>query len=268
MKSPTRTTIRISVVESDPVRLLGLRSIFASQPDMQVHAATVPAVLHSPNEDIILMTASNGAAFYAAMSALKAVRPGIRIIVTGPGSRDEDILLAVTTGAKGYVSEEASPEEFKHAIREVHAGSVWVPRRVLATFIERATASARKVQPQTDDKISDREREVLRLLVSGCSNREIAGELGIEERTVKAHVGRLMRKTGAENRIELSMRALNAPLRGEMVNSDRRGEDRRSDDRRTGDRRGEDRRGETRGGSGRRNGDRRQWDRRLGERRT
>lgn len=212
MKSPTRTTIRISVVESDPVRLLGLRSIFASQPDMQVHAATVPAVLHSPNEDIILMTASNGAAFYAAMSALKAVRPGIRIIVTGPGSRDEDILRAVTTGAKGYVSEEASPEEFKHAIREVHAGSVWVPRRVLATFIERATASARKVQPQTDDKISDREREVLRLLVSGCSNREIAGELGIEERTVKAHVAQLLRKVGVQNRIALSVHAVTHSL--------------------------------------------------------
>ena len=136
--------IRIAVIESDPVRLLGLRSIFASEPDMQVHAATVPTVLHSPNEDIILMTASNAAAFYAAMSALKAVHPGIRIIVTGPGSRDEDILRAISSGAKGYVSEEASPEEFKRAIREVHAGSVWAPRRVLATFIERATTSARR----------------------------------------------------------------------------------------------------------------------------
>ncbi|MGB8889325.1 MAG: response regulator transcription factor [Candidatus Korobacteraceae bacterium] len=212
MKTPPKTTIRISVVESDPVRLLGLRSIFASESDMQVHAATVPAVLHSPNDDIILMTASNGAAFYAAMSALKAVRPSVRIIVTGPGSRDEDILRAITTGAKGYVSEEASPEEFKRAIREVHAGSVWAPRRVLATFIERATASARKVQPLTDDKISDREREVLRLLVSGCSNREIAGELGIEERTVKAHVAQLLRKVGVQNRIALSVHAVTHSL--------------------------------------------------------
>jgi DNA-binding NarL/FixJ family response regulator len=212
MKSPKKDMIRISVVESDPVRLLGLRTIFASEADIQVHSASIPAVLHSPNEDIILMTASKGAAFYAAMSALKAVRPGIRIIVTGPGQRDEDVLRAITTGAKGYVSEEASPQEFKRAIREVHAGSVWAPRHVLATFIERSTASARKVQPQTDDKISDREREVLRLLVSGCSNREIASELGIEERTVKAHVAQLLRKVGVKNRIALSVHAVTHSL--------------------------------------------------------
>lgn len=212
MKSPRKSTIRIAVVESDPVRLLGLRTIFASETDMQVHSASIPAILHSPNEDIILMTASKGAAFYAAMSALKAVRPGIRIIVTGPGQRDEDVLRAITTGAKGYVSEEASPQEFKRAIREVHAGSVWAPRHVLATFIERSTASARKVQPQTDDKISDREREVLRLLVSGCSNREIASELGIEERTVKAHVAQLLRKVGVQNRIALSVHAVTHSL--------------------------------------------------------
>ena len=83
---------------------------------------------------------------------------------------------------------------------------------MLATFIERSTASARKVQPQTDDKISDREREVLRLLVSGCSNREIAGELGIEERTVKAHVAQLLRKVGVQNRIALSVHAVTHSL--------------------------------------------------------
>ncbi len=57
--------------------------------------------------------------------------------------------------------------------------------------------------------LTARERQVLDLILLARSNREIARELGIEERTVKAHVGRLMRKTGAENRIDLSMRALN-----------------------------------------------------------
>jgi DNA-binding NarL/FixJ family response regulator len=60
--------------------------------------------------------------------------------------------------------------------------------------------------------LTDREQEVLELILQARSNREIARELGIEERTVKAHVGRLMRKSGAENRIELSMRALNGSL--------------------------------------------------------
>ena len=212
MKPSSRTLIRISVLESDPVRFVGLRTIFSSEPGMEVRSATVPGVLQGHEDEIVLMTSNRGAAFYAGMSALKAARPEIRIIVTGPGSRDEDILRAVSAGAKGYVSEEASATEFKKAIREVHAGSVWIPRRVLARFIERATVSARRVDPSIETKISQREREVLRLLVSGRSNREIADELGIIERTVKAHVAQLLRKVGVTNRIALSVHAVTHSL--------------------------------------------------------
>jgi DNA-binding NarL/FixJ family response regulator len=179
---------------------------------MQVRSGTVASVLEGPEDELVLMTTNRGSAFYAGMSALKAARPEIRIIVTGAGSRDEDVLRAVSAGAKGYVSEDASADEFKKAIREVHAGSVWIPRRVLARFIERATISARRVEPRSEARISDREREVLRLLVSGCSNREIANELGIIERTVKAHVAQLLRKVGVTNRIALSVHAVTHSL--------------------------------------------------------
>ena len=212
MKSSTRTLIRVSVLESDPVRFLGLRTIFASESDIQIRTGTVASVLQGPEDELVLMASSRGPAFYSGMSALKAARPEICIIVTGAGIRDEDILRAIAAGAKGYVSEEASAEEFKQAIREVHAGSVWIPRRVLARFIERATVSARRVAPSSETKISDREREVLRLLVAGCSNREIAMELGIIERTVKAHVAQLLRKVGVTNRIALSVHAVTHSL--------------------------------------------------------
>src|SRR5664280_2848517 len=85
-------------------------------------------------------------------------------------------------------------------------------RRVLCTFIERATASPRRVLPQGEDKISEREREVLTLLVAGRSNKEIADEVGIEVRTVKAHVSQLMRKIGVQNRIALSVYAITHSL--------------------------------------------------------
>jgi DNA-binding NarL/FixJ family response regulator len=209
---PPKNTIRIAVVESDPLRLLGLRAIFSTERDFRIRTATVPSILDSADDDIILMTSSGGAAFYAAMSALKAVRPAIRIIVTGAGNGDEEILRALAAGAKGYVAADATPEEFKHAIRVVHADSVWAPRRVLCMFIERATASPRRVLPQGEDKISERELEVLTLLVAGRSNKEIGEALGIEERTVKAHVGQLMRKVGVQNRIALSVHAITHSL--------------------------------------------------------
>ncbi|MGC2108763.1 MAG: response regulator transcription factor [Candidatus Korobacteraceae bacterium] len=212
MKTSSKNIIRVSVIESDPVRFVGVRAIIDAEPDMQVRSATVAALLHSPNEDVILIPVGKSSAFQAAMAALKVVRPDVRIIVTGAGSRDEDVLRAISAGAKGYVPEEASPEELTRAIREVHSGSVWAPGRVLATFIERASTSVRRVQLQADDRISEREREVLRLLVAGCSNREIADELGIEERTVKAHVAQLLRKVGVQNRIALSVHAVTHAL--------------------------------------------------------
>jgi len=212
MKSVPRNVIRVAVVESDPVRYLGLRAIFSSDPDVQLRAATVSSVLHSPSDDVVFMAVDRGAVFYAGMSAMKAVRPNIRIIVTGPGNRDEDILRAVSAGAKGFIAEDAPAHEFRKALREVHLGSVWLPRRILAFFIERATVSLRRVRPRVESEISDREREVLLLLVAGRSNREIARELGIIERTVKAHIAQLLRKVGVANRIALSVHAVTHSL--------------------------------------------------------
>jgi len=208
MPTSDHKPIHVSVLECDPLRLVGLQAVFASEPDIELRAATVDTVLHSRHEEVVLMAADRGASFQSAMSALKAVRPGIRIIVIGPGKRGDDILRAVSAGAKGYVPQEAPSEVLTKAVREVHKGAVWVPRRVLATFIERATAPAHPRPQRTAAKISEREREVLRLLVAGCSNREIALELGIIERTVKAHVAHLLRKIGAPNRIALTMRAV------------------------------------------------------------
>jgi DNA-binding NarL/FixJ family response regulator len=214
MKSSPRHIIRVAVVGSDPVRYVGLRAIFSSESDIQVRAATVRSVVQSQSDDIIVLAVDRGTVFLNAMATLKSQQPGICIIVTGPENRDEDILRAIAAGAKGYVGEEASPAEFKKAVREVHAGSVWLPRRVIAAFIERSTYAARvgHSRKETSMKISDREREVLRLLVAGCSNKEIAGELGIIERTVKAHVAQLLRKIGAPNRIALSVHAVTHSL--------------------------------------------------------
>jgi len=219
VKKPTATKpavkepIRVAVLEGDPLRFVGFRALFGSQPEFRVRSSTVPMILKALDDDIVLMTSSRGAAFYSAMSALKAGRPSVRIIVTGPGGNDEDILRAIAAGAKGYISEDASPAEFKQAIRLVHGGEVWAPRRVLANFIERVTASAtRQIKPRDGQMLSRRQRQVLGLLAVGSSNREIAKDLGLTERTVKAHVAELLRKIGAPNRTALSVHPLTHTL--------------------------------------------------------
>src|ERR1035441_7438088 len=103
---------------------------------------------------------------------------------------------------------------------------------MLSPLIDRLLGASDGSLTNDPPRLTERERQVLDLILTARSNREIAHELGIEERTVQAHVGRLMRKSGAENRLDLLMRASNPALLDAAGFSDRRHDDRRSTDRR------------------------------------
>ncbi len=200
--------IRIAVLESDPLRFVGFRALFDTESDLEILASSIPEVPTLGNVDLVLLGSRNGVNLFDTMAGLKASRPDLKIIVTGSGADDETILKALAAGAKGYVDEAAAPLEFVQAIRMVNQGSVWAPRRVLSTFIERVTTSPGRIFPAGRVTFTEREKEVLELLVAGRSNKEIGSALGIEERTVKAHVAKLMRKVGVQNRIALSVHAI------------------------------------------------------------
>jgi DNA-binding NarL/FixJ family response regulator len=202
----------IAVVESDPLRFIGLRSLFDSETDLELVSYSLAEIGARTNVDMVLLGTKHGQNLFDVMAGMKAARPDLRIIVTGSGADDETILKAVAAGAKGYVDEAATPQEFIMAIRIVNQGSVWAPRRVLSTFIERVTASPGRIFPAGRVTFTDREKEVLELLVAGRSNKEIGAALTIEERTVKAHVAKLMRKVGVQNRIALSVHAITHSL--------------------------------------------------------
>jgi len=216
MKSATapakKPVIRIAVVESDPLRFVGFRALFDSEPDFELVSASLQDLTVLQNIDLILLGNRSGQNLFDLMASLKATRPDLKIIVTGSGMDEETILKAIASGAKGYVDEAASATEFVQAIRIVHQGSVWAPRRVLSMFIERVSSSPGRIFPAGRVSFTDREKEVLEMLVAGRSNKEIGAALGIEERTVKAHVAKLMRKVGVQNRIALSVHAITHSL--------------------------------------------------------
>ncbi|GAC1434102.1 MAG: two-component system response regulator MnoR [Terriglobales bacterium] len=204
--------IRIAVVESDPLRFVGFRALFDSESDFELVSASLPEIGTLENIDLVLLGNRSGQNLFDLMASLKAARPDLRIIVTGSGVDEETILKAIAAGAKGYVDEAASPAEFVQAIRIVSKGSVWAPRHVLSMFIERVSSSPGRIFPAGRVTFTDREKEVLEMLVVGRSNKEIGSVLGIEERTVKAHVAKLMRKVGVQNRIALSVHAITHSL--------------------------------------------------------
>ena len=139
----------------------------------------------------------------------------MKLIVLGLEEDHAHIQRVIGAGAKGYLTHRAKESEIRLAIDIVQDGSIWAPRKVLARLLEStATAEAARAKTGGEIKLTEREAQVLRLLVAGQPNREIAEALGIDVITVKAHVGRLMRKVGVKNRIALTVQAVNRNLLG------------------------------------------------------
>ena len=209
-------SIKVGLVCDEPLRLEGLISIF-DQPAQNGKAQLVPvpgtlaAMLNCPQLEYLVVDlhATPGLAI---LESIRRARPSMRLIVLGPEGNDELVMESIIAGARAYLDLSADTAMVREAIDVVTSGSIWAPRRLLSKLIDRLLKSPDSSLTSSNLHLTEREQQVLELILQARSNREIARQLGIEERTVKAHVGRLMRKTGADNRIELTMRALHGPL--------------------------------------------------------
>jgi DNA-binding NarL/FixJ family response regulator len=210
-------SIRVGLVAGEPIRLEGLASVFEKSA-APGEAKLVPVIgsleelLADPTLEYLVTDLHASPGGLAVLEAARRARPAFRLIVIGPEGDDQLIMDSIIAGARAYLDLTAGPREVRQAIDVVISGSIWAPRRLLSKLIDRLLTSSDTSLTGSFPHLTAREQQVLELILLARSNREIALELGIEERTVKAHVGRLMRKAGAENRIELSMRALNDTL--------------------------------------------------------
>ena len=225
--SPGPAAIRIGVLAGEPIRLAGLSTVFeeapeTGKPQLLPVIGTLEELL--TDTDLLYMVVDfNSAEGLKILETVKQSRPRMRQIVIGPERDDDLVLNAITAGARAYLDLSADPHTVRMAIDIVVSGSIWAPRRLLSRLIDQLlgiSGGGGSGGVQTL-QLTQRERQVLDLILLAQSNREIAQQLGIEERTVKAHVGRLMRKTGAENRIELSIRALSRRAAHSVTNAPR-----------------------------------------------
>jgi DNA-binding NarL/FixJ family response regulator len=183
----------------------------SDQPRLTPVFDTLEKLLSNPEVEYLVVDLNSSAGGFPTLDKVRRSRPGIRQIVIGPDD-DAKVLDAIIAGARAYLYPSATPETVRMAIDIVVSGSIWAPRRLLSKLIDRLLGVPKNRATTPGIQLTAREREVLDLILLAKSNREIADELGIEERTVKAHVGRLLRKIGADNRTELSMLALNHSL--------------------------------------------------------
>lgn len=207
--------LRLGLVATDPLRILGLQTIFskagAKGGTVEIVPLSVPGALDASGVSLILIDAACTEHIFELVATFRRVRPHLRLIVLGLEEDHDYIQRIIGAGAKGYLAHSAKENEVRLAIEIVEDGSAWAPRKVLAKLLD-LSAEAARTKAASVPKFTEREGQVLRLLVAGHPNREIAKELGIDLITVKAYVGRLMRKVGVENRIALSVQAVNRNL--------------------------------------------------------
>jgi DNA-binding NarL/FixJ family response regulator len=205
--------IHVGLVANEPIWLAGMVSVFDSAPEnglpeMVPVTGTLQELLSGPAIEYLLLDLHSSSAAVEMLGFIRRTRPDLRILVIGPEGNDELVLDSIIAGARAYLDLTAGPEMVRTAISSVTEGSIWAPRRLLSKLIDRLLNGRDTSLTNRSPHLTAREGQVLELILHARSNREIASQLGIEERTVKSHVGRLMRKAGVDNRIELSMHAL------------------------------------------------------------
>ena len=205
----------IGVVAADSLRSLGLVTIFEEIAGLMASPLEFNQIFQAEDFAILLLDIHEPFdTILQTISRLRRERPSLKAIIMGEPLSPEQIQALIGAGAKGFLRETADISEISMAVEIVLDGSIWAPRKVLANLVEAGTMRSGFMGPQPgtnepiDQMLTDREREVLHLLMSGRSNREIAAAMGIEQATVKAHLGRMLRKTRANNRVELTLRAM------------------------------------------------------------
>ena len=204
-------SVRVLIVDDHAVFRAGLKLLIDAEDDLEAvgEAGTARDAIFQARAlepDVVLldivMPDQSG---LDALPTLLHERPEMKVLILSMQDDPQYIRQAFAAGASGYILKEAADTEVVAAIREVAEGSSYVHPAVGAKLIAAETAEARRAQ---EDPLSDREREVLRLLALGHTNQEIAAQLYISVRTAETHRAHIMQKLRLSSRAELVRYAL------------------------------------------------------------
>jgi two-component system, NarL family, response regulator NreC len=210
--------IRLLIVDDHQLVRSGLRRLLEAEEDIVVedeagnaYDAVRLARLHKP--DVILLDiVMPGGSGLDAIPDILAAAPGVKILTLSMQDDPSYVRQAFAAGASGYVLKEAADDELLAAIREVEGGGSYVDHQLGARL---AAHDVQAAAEQEADPLSEREREVLRLLALGYTNQEISKQLFISVRTAETHRARIMQKLGLSSRAELVRVAIDRGLLAE-----------------------------------------------------
>jgi DNA-binding NarL/FixJ family response regulator len=213
--------LRVVVVDDQQLVRTGFRMILESEDDLEVvgeaaDGAAAVDVCRRLAPDVVLMDVR-----MPGMDGIEATGrlagPGVahplRVLILTTFDLDDYVYAALRNGASGFVLKDTPPEDLVRAVRLVAQGEALLAPSVTRRLIDEvAQAQPRPVPPAALQLLTDREREVLRLMARGLSNAEIAKELTLGETTVKTHVGRVLTKLDLRDRVQAVVLAYESGL--------------------------------------------------------
>jgi NarL family two-component system response regulator LiaR len=212
--------IRLLIADDHTLVRAGLCALISTEPGMEVAGEAADGVevvlkARSLRPDIILldlvMPRQGG---IEAIAEIKAEDPEARILVLTSFADDDKVFPAIKAGALGYLLKDSSPQQLLQAIRDVHRGESALDPAIARKLIRELNQPPDL--PRTEDPLTAREAEVLRLVAQGLSNQEIADRMVVSERTVRTHVSNILEKLHLANRTQAALYA----VREGLVSSD------------------------------------------------
>lgn len=201
-------TVCIGVLGSDPLRLIGLQAILHDDLLFETTLLGEGGAAKGCRPEVVVVDAGlqNSEVLGASMERVRRLLPAAPVIVVAGLGATEALQRAITAGAQGFLTETAGVDEIRACIESVLQGTPWLPAE--SPQVSLLSKSLHQPVANLSSRFTPKEREVLSWLTQGRSNREIANTMHIDEATVKAHLGRMLRKAKATNRVELTLRVL------------------------------------------------------------
>lgn len=206
--------IQVVIVDDHPLFRDGVLQTLQAEPEFEVvgQATSAGEAIRLTKEllpDVILLDITIPGGGLNAALVIAAMSPVTKIIMLTASEAEEDVLAALKSGARGYILKGVSARELIKAVRDVHAGEAYVTPALAASLLSEMTGGplGPKPAPNPLDELTEREHQILAKVAGGLSNKEIAQQLFLSEKTVKHYMTNILQKLQVRNRVEAALLA-------------------------------------------------------------
>ncbi len=208
--------IQIIIVDDHPLFRDGVIQTLKAEPDIEIvgQATTAAEAIRLTSElvpDLVLLDITIPGGGLNAASSIAATSPVTKIVMLTASEAEEDVLAALKAGVRGYILKGVSGHDLIKIVQEVYAGEAYITPTLAASLLSEMQGQKPPANPL--DELTERERQILEQVAEGLSNKEIAQQLFLSEKTVKHYMTNILQKLQVRNRVEAALLAQSGGLK-------------------------------------------------------